>query len=206
LQTSEQVDDVLLVPGERSELLFTPEGEAGAQLTLRALPHERFVCGGCGTTEDLMTFRLMPGTGITKQAPLRLAVIEAIDTRAAREQNLVLSETTHNGETALAINDHVHGVDPLMLHATVGQTEVWTIENETDYDHPFHLHGFRFQVLEQNGRNPSSRAWKDTVNVVAGQRVRFAVSYDDRPGMWMFHCHILSHAELGMMGMLHLER
>jgi len=23
--------------------------------------------------------------------------------------------------------------------------------------------------------------------------------------MWMFHCHILDHAEAGMMGMVHLE-
>ena len=29
--------------------------------------------------------------------------------------------------------------------------------------------------------------------------------YEDRPGNWMFHCHILEHAELGMMGMLMLE-
>jgi FtsP/CotA-like multicopper oxidase with cupredoxin domain len=36
--------------------------------------------------------------------------------------------------------------------------------------------------------------------------VKFAVTYDDRPGMWMFHCHILDHADAGMMGMLHLSR
>jgi FtsP/CotA-like multicopper oxidase with cupredoxin domain len=30
------------------------------------------------------------------------------------------------------------------------------------------------------------------------------VNYDDRPGMWMFHCHILDHAEAGMMGSLML--
>jgi FtsP/CotA-like multicopper oxidase with cupredoxin domain len=31
---------------------------------------------------------------------------------------------------------------------------------------------------------------------------RFAVRYDDRPGMWMLHCHILDHADAGMMGMI----
>jgi FtsP/CotA-like multicopper oxidase with cupredoxin domain len=34
---------------------------------------------------------------------------------------------------------------------------------------------------------------------------RIAVRYDDRPGMWMFHCHILDHADMGMMGMLMLH-
>jgi len=26
------------------------------------------------------------------------------------------------------------------------------------------------------------------------------VRFDERPGAWMFHCHILDHAEAGMMG------
>jgi FtsP/CotA-like multicopper oxidase with cupredoxin domain len=29
--------------------------------------------------------------------------------------------------------------------------------------------------------------------------------FDECPGMWMFHCHILDHAELGMMGMVQLQ-
>ena len=41
-----------------------------------------------------------------------------------------------------------------------------------------------------------------TVN--AGQFHHLAVTFDDRPGMWMLHCHILDHVELGMMTMLHV--
>jgi FtsP/CotA-like multicopper oxidase with cupredoxin domain len=40
---------------------------------------------------------------------------------------------------------------------------------------------------------------KDTVNVPRASRVRFAVRYEPA-GRWMFHCHILEHAERGMMG------
>jgi FtsP/CotA-like multicopper oxidase with cupredoxin domain len=61
-------------------------------------------------------------------------------------------------------------------------------------------------VLEVGGSAPVLREWKDTINVPAHQTLRFAVAYDDRPGMWMFHCHILDHAELGMMGSLMLMR
>ena len=43
--------------------------------------------------------------------------------------------------------------------------------------------------------------WKDTVNVPQKQRVRLAVRFDN-PGAWMFHCHILEHADRGMMGLL----
>ena len=47
-------------------------------------------------------------------------------------------------------------------------------------------------------------AWKDTVDVPVGTQVKLAIYFDDRPGMWMYHCHILDHAEVGMMGHLHV--
>jgi FtsP/CotA-like multicopper oxidase with cupredoxin domain len=44
-------------------------------------------------------------------------------------------------------------------------------------------------------------AWKDTINVpMTNGTVRFLVWFDERPGAWMFHCHILDHAEGGLMG------
>ena len=49
------------------------------------------------------------------------------------------------------------------------------------------------------------RAWKDTVNVAKGDIVRFVVRYDDYPGKWMFHCHILDHEDNGMMGILEVR-
>ena len=68
-------------------------------------------------------------------------------------------------------------------------------------DHPFHLHGYFFQVLDDE-RIPE---WKDTVNVPVKSRVRLAVTFDERPGEWMFHCHILDHAAGGMMGTIVVE-
>ena len=42
--------------------------------------------------------------------------------------------------------------------------------------------------------------WRDTVDVPRDDgKLRFLVRYDNRPGMWMFHCHILDHADAGMM-------
>ncbi|WP_437984839.1 multicopper oxidase domain-containing protein [Sorangium sp. So ce117] len=92
------------------------------------------------------------------------------------------------------------------LVAAVGETAVWTIENTMEFDHPFHLHGFFFQVLGADGQPVRPLAWKDTVNVPVDGAARFAVRYDNRPGMWMFHCHILDHADAGMMGMLQVLR
>ena len=57
-------------------------------------------------------------------------------------------------------------------------------------------------LLPGAGRRRGPLEWKDTVNVPVDGTVSFVVRYDDRPGMWMFHCHILDHAEAGMMGSL----
>jgi len=80
-----------------------------------------------------------------------------------------------------------------------GELQVWDVVNETKMDHPFHLHGFFFQVLDVNGEPPAVLSWEDTINVPAKGRVRIAWLPDDRPGSWMYHCHILEHHAAGMM-------
>jgi FtsP/CotA-like multicopper oxidase with cupredoxin domain len=77
----------------------------------------------------------------------------------------------------------------------VGELQVWDLVNETSQDHPFHLHGFFFQVLSDG----EGLGWKDTVNVPQKAQVRIAWLADDRPGEWMYHCHILEHHAMGMM-------
>ena len=80
-----------------------------------------------------------------------------------------------------------------------GTLQVWDVINDSDMDHPFHLHGFFFQVLAVNGEPPAFRSWEDTVNVPPKSRVRIAWKADDRTGEWMYHCHILEHHAAGMM-------
>ncbi len=66
-------------------------------------------------------------------------------------------------------------------------------------DHPFHLHGFFFQVIDENGKAPAYKAWKDTYNLKPKSKIKIAWIPDNRPGRWMYHCHILEHHKAGMM-------
>jgi FtsP/CotA-like multicopper oxidase with cupredoxin domain len=130
-----------------------------------------------------------------------LRSIEPIDLSAAIEHTLDLTidtERTRDGtEVVMGINDVPYwNSKPLM--AAVGQTHIWNIINDTSFAHPFHLHGYFFQVVDET-RTPE---WKDTVDVPANSRLRIAIRFDDRPGVWMYHCHILDHAESGLMGHL----
>jgi FtsP/CotA-like multicopper oxidase with cupredoxin domain len=90
------------------------------------------------------------------------------------------------------------------VQAKIGETQIWTVTNQTKWSHPIHLHGFFFQLIDENGAPLRPLAWRDTVDVPFEKTVRFIVRYDDRPGTWMFHCHILDHAEGGLMGMVQL--
>ena len=61
-----------------------------------------------------------------------------------------------------------------------------------------------FQVLDDAGLVVPRLGWKDTLNVPCKKTVRSAVRYE-AAGRWMYHCHILEHAERGMMGELDLQ-
>ncbi len=65
-------------------------------------------------------------------------------------------------------------------------------------NHPFHLHGHKFQVVEYNGTPVEKNLVLDTVNVQPGDEVTIRLNADN-PGIWAFHCHNLVHAGLGMM-------
>ncbi len=64
--------------------------------------------------------------------------------------------------------------------------------------HPMHVHGMFFKVLARNGVAVDEPYWRDTTLVHAQETVDVGLVPLD-PGQWMLHCHILEHAESGMM-------
>jgi FtsP/CotA-like multicopper oxidase with cupredoxin domain len=177
--------EVLVTPGERVDLAVGPF-EEGEELPIEALPYDR----GKGETprERFATLRVGPAAASRARFPATLRQIEPLVTPDAEPTRTIdLKALMHAG--------HHQRADPVR----VGDLQVWDLVNETGQDHPFHLHGFFFQVLEENGEPPPVLAWKDTVNVPRKSRARIAWLADDRPGEWMYHCHILEHHAMGMM-------
>jgi bilirubin oxidase len=198
-----EVTELLLANSERAELLVRGTGRPGDRITLQTLPYDRYVSqtrpADWNRTRDLLTLAYTeepPAAPVPLPATLR--PVPPLDTAQATATRLmVLSQGFINRRTM----DHGR-VD---VSARLGATEIWEIENVVGMDHPFHLHGFRFQVLDRNGVPEPYPSWKDTVNVPGHQTVRFIVRYDDHPGLWMFHCHIMSHEDHGMMGILEVK-
>ena len=106
------------------------------------------------------------------------------------------------GSGGMAINGNPMDMDVINQEVTLGETEIWEIEGSR-MAHPFHVHGTSFKVLTHNGQpvDYATTGMKDVV-LVAGKSeilVRFDRKADaDIP--YMYHCHILEHEDLGMMG------
>ena len=120
-----------------------------------------------------------------------------------------------NGQT------YQHETTPITVKR--GTTEVWNIKNaEASMPHPFHIHGFQFQILERlnspaqqkalsvndKGLAASDLGWKDTVLVWPGETACIAIDFTHRfsgDQVYMIHCHNLEHEDQGMMLNLKVE-
>ena len=85
--------------------------------------------------------------------------------------------------------------------AKVGETVQFHVINLGDVIHSFHLHGLEMtSSAVQRGTNIQGT----TVPLVQGTLETFIVN-PDKPAMWLFHCHVVSHADAGMIGLFIVE-
>ena len=204
---SEDHDFIVLGAGERADVLVTPTGEPGGEGLVRSLLHDRGYGSIFGRDfESLFTIRFAeeppydPGP-----LPHTSREMEPYDLeRATRiDLELTLQEEPHDQTFAYGIN-HVPFWKAKPILASLGETQVWNVTNSTAWSHPLHLHGFFFLVLDEAGEPVRPLEWKDTVDIPHERTVRLAVRFDERPGTWIFHCHILDHAEGGLLSAVHL--
>lgn len=89
--------------------------------------------------------------------------------------------------------------DPARVDQRVelGTVEEWTLVNATMMDHPFHLHIWPMQVMGADGV-----VHRDVVDVPAGASVKVRIAFDRFADTTVYHCHILDHEDLGMMGVI----
>jgi FtsP/CotA-like multicopper oxidase with cupredoxin domain len=193
-------DVLLIAPGERFDVLLTIAAEAGTRAWLRSAPVDR---GHARLPDfDILELRIgpafadpvaiEPGRFTRPIEPLPIAPDTPVRTFRLGE------DLDHPTGPRFSINDELWPFNT-PITAAPGDLEIWSLENEGDGDHPFHLHGVFFQVLDRDGVPEPRLAWKDTVRIGPHETLRLAVRHET-PGMWMYHCQIPEHAEGGMMG------
>jgi FtsP/CotA-like multicopper oxidase with cupredoxin domain len=195
-----KAETLLITPGERYDVLVSFDGSLSGGAVLQTIHYDRGHDIPDPGPQDLLDVGFGPALGTPAPLPETWgdAPNLAVDATTA-VRPFVLEEYEPPGLPVLFTINGEQWPDTKPVHVDRGSVEIWEVQNKAEMDHPFHLHGMFFQVLEAPGMPLSLSGWKDTVNVPQLSTVRFAVRYDP-PGMWMFHCHILEHADLGMMG------
>ncbi len=209
LQESPQtVKTLLITPGERADVIVTPTRRKAATIPLRARLYNR----GYGsiqyrTSENVLTVAFTDDPTLPP-SPLptvhRHFDVPPVDGATKVNILLTLPPANPDGTSEFQVNG-APSWKATPYHAAIGERQIWIVKNDTKWAHPFHLHGFFMLPLDENLQPIRPMAWKDTINVPIDATIRFLVDFNERPGMWMFHCHILDHADGGLMGHVHLE-
>ena len=204
---------VLMAPGERVDLLVKASANAGVYKLL-SLPYTRIgmMMGGGSLNAQQVTLLTLDVSG----APADDVLPDFVRLRARRltpdlstlpQRTFTLGMTMARG----TINGYDFDAQPYTITSQLPERgpafEVWTIRNPTGMDHPWHQHVNGAQILSIQGGDSAYRAfhatvpgWKDTVIVPRGGSVTQLVRLQNWRGMTMFHCHIVEHEDIGMMG------
>ncbi len=231
LQESLQLSRLQLPPGARAEILIDFGGMEGQNLQLMSYASE-FPNGIYGATHPGMMsgmtmdgydpnpingadFVLMQFTVVEQGAnpvlniPSSLVEVNPIpESSATRTRTLnftpeVMGFNQLNG--IFLINGQSFNMDVINDTVTLGDTEIWTLHNQSAIAHPFHIHDVQFFVLDRNGAAPppSEQGRKDVILVKPQETVRFIAKFEDFASEevpYMYHCHMLVHEDGGMMG------
>jgi len=215
IATPESLEELLLAPGERADVLVQGNQTPGSY-RLRNLPYQRSGHMGMGQVADApQTLATLNYAGSVATLPLPKTLIPVPSqpqperTRRfslAHAMGMGMGGMQHGmGGMGFVINGQPFDPDRIDTRVSLGSTEDWLIVNDDVMDHPFHLHVNPFQVISRAGRPEAQRRWKDTVLVKAGEEVRIRVTFKDFTGRTVYHCHNLDHEDLGLMGVLQID-
>ena len=181
------VDRLVLAPGDRAEVIV----DIGSSFA--ALIDQTF-----GRVLEMRPNGTVSSTG---PLPDKLTTVERIS-----ESEIVLDRTFHMEKVGDGWGINGVQMDMTRIDETIqfGDTERWAITAETG-KHVFHVHQTQFQILSINGKPPppEEAGWEDSIFLDPGRVIVVAArfnTYADNDTPYMYHCHILDHEELGMMG------
>ena len=213
-----------LAPGQRADVLLDLTSlDPGTDVHLDSLAFPEADAVGVGMMGNIppvpngaplrvMTLRLRAHTGPAFQVPSRLPTFDASWYAGADARVRRVPLPFQQMQWMLA--GRTFSMDEVAADETVevGSTHVWEFVNQPngmgmEMAHPIHLHGRQFRVLDRTGGGTTNAlregivddGWRDTVLVLPGETVRVQVTFTSHAGLYLYHCHILEHEDMGMM-------
>jgi len=194
---------LLIAPGQRADLLV--QAGAAGSYALRAIPNDQGYPSPVGPLARI----LVEGEPVQMKLPTALGrapLADIGDAEVTNKRRLTLSveqpefpPAANYQEFAYFICGQRFDPDRVDQRIPLGAVEEWTVVNEHDNDHIFHIHTNPFQMVAVNGKALATRDWYDTVVVPRNGSVTFRSRFLDFTGRFVLHCHMMNHEELGMM-------
>jgi len=205
LGAMETMKQHLILPGQRADVLV----QAGVPGTyeLSAKDYDQ----GHPSPSGPLARVVVAGEPMAMKLPTSLpkAPLEAVkDSELTGSRKLVFSATAPEADAAGHWQEFAFFIDGKKFDPTridqrvkLGSIEEWTIENtHTHDDHVFHIHTNPFLVTKLNGKPLATPQWRDTAIVERkGGSLTFRTRFLDYTGIYMMHCHMMNHEEMGMM-------
>jgi blue copper oxidase len=203
LEKAVKMDNSILSPGERSEIIVDFSNFREKEVFLKVEIYN-------GREYDALKIRIKKSEGESiNPIPYKLNRIIRIPESDADVTRKFVMQT---GMGSFSINGKKMDMSRIDEIVKLGNTEIWEIYNRPmgmmQIPHSFHIHDVQFQILDRNGNPPSpvESGWKDTVLIWPGETVRFIAKFEDYTGLYMYHCHFLEHEDDGMMGQFEVRR
>jgi blue copper oxidase len=213
LSVAENVNNLLLAPGERADILVDFSSySVGTEIYLQSNSFS-----GGGEAQGNNAFKIIKFVVDRQEtdsftAPSSLSSIVPIPTTQSSYNRIFdLKQADHNGHAGMnmgnmehTINGKAFNMNRIDFSVNAGATEIWTFDNSTSEEiHPMHIHGVQFQILDRTGGRgtliATERGWKDTVLLMAQEKVRVIMTFPNNKGKFVLHCHNLEHEDSGMM-------
>jgi FtsP/CotA-like multicopper oxidase with cupredoxin domain len=201
---------LLLGPGERAEILVDFKS-LNKNVKLKDEDH------------TLLTFIPEDKKGQVGKIPKTLSEkVKLPDTSKLKRRYFVMQGSGRN----VNINGKQMDMDRIDEYIKLNDPEIWVVTNDSHHmgrgmimggmgmmnmmgnvPHPFHIHNTQFRILKRDGRPPYKweQGNKDTVLVDPGETVELLVEFR-HAGLFMYHCHILEHEDMGMMGQFDVSK
>jgi len=180
---------------------------------------EALVDAGDAGTYDIVSEHTMTGTGdqlvlertlgrvtVTGKATTSLATLSTFpdkkDLRASTiNERRTFTLTQANDDKNFFMNGKHFDHTRVDTRVPLGNIEEWTVKNDTDDMHVFHIHQIHFQVAAINGKPQPFNGYVDAVRVPERGDVTLLMPFTEPQivGTFMYHCHVLKHEDGGMM-------
>ncbi len=210
LDSPEPLSQITLAPAQRADLIVDVVAEDGDEALLVSFERDggyaiaEFPVSGSARTTRLAPPAALPPNPVSALGPLAKArrvdlrmqggAMGRLDGAMMGGRMTAIRDMAAAGK-AWAFNGNAGMAETPLVTAARGETLRIAMANDTAWPHAMHLHGHHFRKIDAEGKRGPLR---DTL-LMERQSTAEIAFVADNPGDWLLHCHMLGHADAGMM-------